>query len=177
VREENDKTDKSDRTDKRVDRSPEELEGLVGTAKDLLRELVEKMGFDAKVEGAVEDGGIRLDVDGPDSALLIGKKGQTLDAIQFLMSRMVSHAAGDRVPLVVDVEGYRARREESLSNMAKKLADEAVALGKVITFDPMTPRERRVIHMALAGRTELETKSQGEGSDRRVQIIPLKPRS
>jgi spoIIIJ-associated protein len=152
------------------------MEALLGSAKDLLRELIEKMGFDATVDGALEEDGIRLDVDGPDSALLIGRKGQTLDAIQFLMSRMVSHAAGDRVPLLVDVEGYRARRDESLTAMAQKLADEAVKLGKVITFDPMTPRERRVIHMALSDRKELETKSQGEGADRRVQIIPLKPR-
>lgn len=105
--------------------------------------------------------------------MLIGKRGSTLFALQFLANRVVNRGPSGRY-VVLDVEGYRERREKGLAAVALKLGEQAVREGKVITFDPMSPRERRVVHLALAKYDGVRTESQGEGDQRRVQIIPTK---
>jgi spoIIIJ-associated protein len=117
---------------------------------------------------------VRIEIVGKDSARVIGKKGQVLQALQFLTHRVVNRPGEDKRPILVDAEGYRSRRDENLASMARKLGKEAVKLGKVITFEPMNPRDRRVVHMALAKFEGVITKSDGEGEDRRVQIIPVR---
>jgi spoIIIJ-associated protein len=141
--------------------------------------LLEKMDMDAEVTLAPDDGEgsadeIRLEIEGPDAGRVIGKRGSVLEAIQYLTTR-VAHKPGEpRKHIAVDAEGYRARHEDQLAEMAQKLARRVAKEGKIITFDPMSARDRRVVHMALKEITEVRTESHGEGPDRRVQIIPVK---
>lgn len=117
---------------------------------------------------------IRLEVVGPDAARVIGKRGQVLGALQFLANRILSRPGEERRFITVDAEGYRSRRDNSLAAMAKRLGKQAVTDGKIITFEPMPPRDRRLVHLALAKFEGVVTRSEGEGEDRRVQIIPVR---
>ena len=117
---------------------------------------------------------INIEIFGRDAGLAIGKKGQVLQALQFLTHRVVNRPTLDKRHVLVDAEGYRSRRDDSLASMAKRLGRQAVHEGKIITFEPMNPRDRRVVHMALAKFEGVITKSDGEGEDRRVQIIPVR---
>jgi len=148
-------------------------------ALGFIQMLIEKMAMDAEVTLAPDDGEgsedeIRLEIEGPDAGRIIGKRGAVLEAIQYLTTR-VAHKPGEpRKHIAVDAEGYRARHEDQLAEMAQKLARRVAKEGKVITFDPMNARDRRVVHMALKEMTDVRTESHGEGPDRRVQIIPVK---
>lgn len=117
---------------------------------------------------------INLEIAGRDAGRIIGKKGQVLQAIQFLVHRVVNRPGIERRHILVDAEGYRSRRDMSLANMARRLGKQAVDEGKIITFEPMNPRDRRVVHLALAKFEGVITKSDGEGEQRRVQIIPVR---
>lgn len=117
---------------------------------------------------------IVVEIVGKDSGRIIGKKGQVLQALQFLAHRVINRPGQDRRHILVDAEGYRSRRDDNLATMARRLGKQAVELGKIITFEPMNPRDRRVVHMALAKFEGVITKSDGEGDDRRVQIIPVR---
>ncbi len=148
-------------------------------ALGFLRMIVDKMQMNAEVNLAPDDGEgsedeVRIEIEGPDAGRIIGKKGATLEAIQYLTTRVVARLGGERKHILVDAEGYRARHEDQLSQMARKLAQRVAREGKVITFDPMSPRDRRVVHMALRDITNVRTESTGEEPDRRVQILPAK---
>jgi spoIIIJ-associated protein len=148
-------------------------------ALDFVSDVVREMELDCRVklrrprEGDAEDE-INVEIIGRDAGLVIGKKGQVLQALQSLTHRVVNRPGLDRRHVVVDAEGYRSRRDDSLANMAKQLGKQAVTQGKIITFEPMNPRDRRVVHLALAKFEGVITKSEGEGDDRRVQIIPVR---
>ena len=148
-------------------------------AIDFIRMLLGKMSMDAEVSIAPDDGEggeneIRLEIEGPDAGRIIGKRGQVLEAIQYLTTRVAHRPGEERKHIAVDAEGYRARHEDQLSQMARKLAQRVMVEGKVITFDPMSARDRRVVHIALKEITGVRTESNGEGPDRRVQIIPVR---
>lgn len=117
---------------------------------------------------------IQLEISGRDAGRVIGKKGQVLAAVQYLTNRIVNRPGLDRRYVTVDAEGYRSRRDNTLASMARRLGKQAVDEGKIITFEPMNPRDRRVIHLALAKFEGVITKSEGEGDERRVQIIPVR---
>ena len=117
---------------------------------------------------------IVIEVYGRDSGRIIGKRGQVLAALQFLTHRAVNRPELERRHVVVDAEGYRLRRESTLASMARRLGQQAVEEGKIITFEPMNPRDRRVVHLALTKFDGVITKSEGEGEERRVQIIPVR---
>ena len=144
-----------------------------------VRTLLSHMKMDAEVTLAPDDGEgsedeIRLEIEGPDAGRVIGKRGAVLEAIQYLTTR-IAHKPGEaRRHVQVDAEGYRARHEDQLAQMAKRLAERVAREGKVITFDPMSARDRRVVHMALKDIQGVRTESNGEGADRRVQIIPVR---
>jgi spoIIIJ-associated protein len=151
------------------------------TARSLqfVRTLLGHMQMDAEVNLAPDDGEggadeIRLEIEGPDAGRVIGKRGQVLEAIQYLTSRVAHRPGENRKHVQVDAEGYRARHEDQLAQMAKRLAQRVAQEGKVITFDPMSARDRRIVHMALKEMPGVRTESNGEGPDRRVQIIPVK---
>jgi spoIIIJ-associated protein len=117
---------------------------------------------------------IRIEISGKDASRLIGKKGQTLAALQFLTNRVVNRPSLPRRHILIDADGYRTRREAALSTMAQRLGQQAVDEGKIITFEPMSAQDRRVVHLALAKFPGVVTKSEGKGATRRVQIIPVR---
>ena len=155
------------------------LDAQTQKALAFVRMLVGKMLMTVEVNLAPDDGEgspdeIRLEIEGPDAGRIIGKKGNVLDAIQYLTARVVVRPGEPRRHIVVDAEGYRARHEDQLSQMARRLAQRVASEGKVITFDPMSARERRIVHMALKDMKGVRTESIGEEPQRRVQIIPEK---
>jgi spoIIIJ-associated protein len=154
-------------------------DGRADKALDFVIDALAAMGMDCTVDLLENEEGeppedIRLEIEGKDAGRIIGKKGQTLAALQFLGNRVVNRPGQKRRHVIIDAEGYRARREESLTTMARRLGRQAVTEGKIITFEPMNPQDRRVVHMALANFEGVVTKSDGEGEARRVQIIPVR---
>lgn len=140
-------------------------------------DVIAKMGMDCDVslqQPDAESTDIHIVVTGPDAGRIIGKKGQVLAALQFIVNRAMNRPGIDRRYVSVDADGYRSRREDSLASMARRLGKQAVSDGQIITFEPMSPRDRRVVHLALAKFEGVVTKSEGEGDDRRVQIIPVR---
>ncbi len=119
-----------------------------------------------------EVGGPIIDLTGEDSGLLIGRRGQTLQALQLLVNLMVRQEYGDGVRVLLDVESYRQRREASLRDMAAKVADRVVQTGRSITLEPMSPADRRIIHVSLADHETVSTQSMGEGEERKVTVLP-----
>ena len=119
-----------------------------------------------------EAGGPIIDLNGDDSGLLIGRRGQTLQALQFLVNLMVRNKLQEDVRVVLDVEGYRQRREASLRDMATKVAGRVVQTGRSITLEPMAAADRRIIHVSLADNPGVTTESVGVGDDRKVTILP-----
>jgi len=117
-------------------------------------------------------GGPVIDIQGEDSGLLIGRRGETMQALQFLVSLMVNRKTDEQVRVMVDVESYRARREKAVHDMAIRVAGKVASTGRSIALEPMSPSERRVVHMALADNPRVSTESIGSGNSRKVTIIP-----
>jgi spoIIIJ-associated protein len=113
-----------------------------------------------------------LDIEGDDLGILIGRRGETLASLQYLLNLMMMRRFGERVSFTVDVEGYRRRRERNLNSMARRLADQVKRSGRPATMEPMPPNERRIIHLALAEDRYVSTASVGEGDERKVTISP-----
>jgi spoIIIJ-associated protein len=147
---------------------------LVGQAQEILENILEKMGETAKVEANRDDDRINLNIESADAGLLIGKQGQTLEALQYLVSKIVSKKSKRKVRLVIDIESYRARHSQALTQMALKYGDKAKKTGKPITLNPMNPHDRRIVHLALQGDTDLKTLSRGEGLYKKVVVYPIK---
>jgi spoIIIJ-associated protein len=165
------------RSEVRVDEST--LDQQTKKALAFVRTLVGKMQMSVEVNVAPNDGEgspdeIRVEIEGHDAGRIIGKKGNVLDAIQYLTARVAVRPGDARRHVIVDAEGYRARHEDQLAQMARRLAMRVAAEGKVVTFDPMSARERRIVHMALRDVKGVRTESMGEEPQRRVQIIPDK---
>ena len=164
--------------------------GLVGTAarirvtvlkesaleaERVLLDLLPRMGIEAEIEHRLdtrEDGPAIIDIKGEDLGILIGWRGETLRALQLLVNTMVRHVLDDADAIVIDVERYRARREDSVREMALRVADRAKRNRERIGLDPMQPFERRVVHTALAEDPDVSTESEGEEPSRRVVITP-----
>lgn len=158
---------------------PFEEDGRADVALDFVIDTLAAMGMDCTVDLLENDPEeppeeIHLEIEGKDAGRIIGKKGQTLAALQFLANRVVNRPGKLRRRVLVDAEGYRERREDALTEMARRLGQQAVDEGKIITFEPMNPQDRRIVHLALAKFDGVVTKSDGEGDDRRVQIIPVR---
>jgi len=158
---------------------PESEDNTLQVARQSLEELLAKMKIKAEVRaswGAPEEPGaapqLLLDVQGNDLGMLIGRKGETLAALQYIVRLIISKQLNQAVSLAVDVEGYRQRREEQLRRMAQRLAEQAVERGRTMTLEPMPANERRIIHLELRDHLAVRTESVGEGDRRKVTIIP-----
>lgn len=144
----------------------------VGRALDAV---VAGMGIGASglVEAGAEDGEIVAVVAGDGASALVGRGGETIDALQYLLAQIASRAeGGSRRRVSLDADGYRARREAALVSLADQAAREAVEHGEEIELDAMTPHDRRIVHMALKDRTEVVTRSEGEEPRRRIIVEP-----
>ena len=137
----------------------------------IMRELFERMGLDVVISTG-QAGEKLINVSGPDSGLVVGKKGQTLDSLHFILNRILHRTTGKRGFIDIDVEGYRSRREKAIKAQARDMAEQARSDGVVLDFDPMSPRERRLVHIALADEPGVRTESRGDGDRRYVQVLP-----
>lgn len=142
-------------------------------AIDFLKEVTEQMGLDLGITAKKGESSLFLEISGSDSGTIIGKRGQTLDAIQYLTSLVVNKESEGYVRVVVDAENYRAKRQKTLEGLAKKLADKAVRTGRNVRLEPMNPYERKVIHASLQHNNKVTTRSEGKDPYRRV-VIELK---
>lgn len=141
----------------------------------VLDAVVEGMGLDARVTVAPGDegGDIEASVDGEGTTALIGRGGETIDSLQYLLGQIASRAEGGaRRRVSLDADGYRDRRRKALEDLADQAAREAVEHGEEIELDAMTPHDRRIVHMALKDRSEVVTRSEGEEPRRRIIVEP-----
>jgi len=153
---------------------------LVQRAEQILRDLMEKMGIDATISSRIgtdlveedEHPPLTLDISGTDLGLLIGRRGETLRAIQFITRQILNKEAGRWVPIVIDVESYLVRRRKTLQQLANRMADRVVFSGRRVVMEPMPAHERRIIHMQLRNHAQVYTQSMGEGERRKVVILP-----
>ncbi len=142
-------------------------------ALTFLRQVTEQMGLDVNLKAEANSDVIYIDIDGKDTGTVIGKRGQTLDSIQYLTSLVVNRESEKYVRVVLDAENYRRKREKTLENLANRLGDKVVRSRRSIRLEPMNPYERKVIHATLQSNPKVTTRSEGEEPYRRV-IIELK---
>ncbi len=154
--------------------SEEEVDKIADTAIEAIQDILKyfNVGEVEIEEYEGDEGELILDITGDDLAVLIGRHGKTLDALQFLISSITTRTVGHRYPIVVDVEGYKGRQRQKLEDIAANAADKAVSQDRSIKLRPMTPYERRIVHIALRDDARVETVSEGEGRARRVVVIP-----
>jgi spoIIIJ-associated protein len=142
---------------------------------EFLKQTLELMGIEATVE--VENSPppydeVVLQVDGDATGVVIGRHGQTVDAIEYIVNRLVAREHPSEGHIVVDAAGYRSRRRQSLTDMAKRLAEKARRERRTVTLNPLSPRDRRVVHIALKNERGISTRSHGVGLHRKLLIIP-----
>jgi spoIIIJ-associated protein len=152
----------------------------VRVAKVVLNELLENMGIHrtqiiVRRSTIAKDGETNpwlLDINGPNLSALIGRRGETLNALQYITRLISSRELQHRANIVVDAAGYKAKRSRLLHDLALRMADQASRSQRTVALEPMPPYERRIIHMALRSRSDVQTKSVGEGNARKVTIVP-----
>lgn len=156
-----------------------DVTGAAKTGQEVLEALLDYLGVEAEVvetkpiQASSTDAqdAVSFDVRGPDLGILIGRKGQTLASLQYMTNLIVNKKSRSQTAVTVDVEGYKARRYESLRNLAIRMGDRVRTSGQTVTLEPMSAAERRIIHMALQDYQDITTQSVGEGESRKVSII------
>lgn len=147
---------------------------------DTLSSIIDYLDIDAELQTSVEEQDddrrpvIKINIEGDDLKFLIGKKSEVLNALQYLLSLMVSHKESQWVPIQLDVQNYRGRREGEIQKMARLIADQVVETGKRQSLEPMGASERRMVHMALRKNDAVYTESVGEEPNRKIFIYPKK---
>lgn len=157
-----------------IEVTEEELDAIADTAIAALQDILKyfNVGEVTIDEYEGDEGELILDITGDDLAILIGRHGRTLDALQFVVSAITVRSMGFRYPVIVDVEGYKSRQHEKLESIARSTANKAASQHRSVKMRPMTPYERRIVHIALRDDDRVDTASEGEGSARHVVVVP-----
>ena len=142
-------------------------------ASEFIHKICKAMGVNADTQMSKDGENWHVNITGPELGILIGRRGDTLDALQYLTNLAVSKNLSERVRVIVDVEGYRQRREDTLIRLAKRLSEKVKRTGIKVVLEPMNPHERRIIHTSLQDETRISTFSEGNDPNRRV-VIALK---
>jgi spoIIIJ-associated protein len=145
-------------------------------ARGILEGILERMNMACPITAEEKEEVIVLNIHGDGGGLLIGKRGQNLDALQYIVNKAVNRSENGRKAIIIDTEAYRQRREESLVTLAAKLGDKVKKTHKPVTVSHMNAHDRRIIHLALQEDTSLVTKSRGEGEYRKIVIMPSRKR-
>ena len=145
---------------------------LVERASQLLQEILAQMGMQTDVSSTVHDSEVVLSFEDVTDGLLIGRKGQTLDALEYLMNRIIARNDDNETHLLLDAAGYRDRRRQNLESLAMRLGERAKRRRRPVTLSPLNPRDRRIIHLVLEDDPLVTTKSLGRGYLRRLSIVP-----
>lgn len=148
--------------------SQEDMNNVV----EFINTVLHSSGLNLKATAEASEDGFRVQVRGEDVALLLGHNAELLDALEYLANRVLTRASGEETRIVFDSGSYRARRERELQLMAEKAAEKVRGSRVPFTFDPMTPNERRIIHLTLVNDSTVKTESDGNGENRRVIIYP-----
>lgn len=155
------------------DGEADEIDGeTLNVVRERIEALLDAMGFDARVDVYDAGGFVAVDVAPDNTALFIGQKGETIDALQYLLNASVNRRTASRTRIVIDAEGYRQRRVEAIQGMAHRTARRALREGRTVELPPMNPAERRVVHLFLQDNPRVTTDSQGTGDARRVLVSP-----
>ncbi len=171
-------TEKADRkppvSEKKNDISDSDKEAVIATVDKFLDDVFKAMEIEVtkNIRFDDEDGSLAINLDGPSMGVLIGKRGQTLDSLQYLTSLVVNKGKGGYIRVKVDTEDYRERRKKTLENLAKNLSYKVKRTRRAVSLEPMNPYERRIIHSALQNDRYVTTHSEGEEPYRRVVITP-----
>lgn len=145
----------------------------ISLCKEVVQDILSKLEITAGINVRATDEMIGIEIDSEEhSKELIGYRGETLSALQTIVSLILSKRIGERVYVIIDVNGYRERREQTLTKLAKRAAEEVMVAGKPMTLDPMQAFERRIVHLVLKSYPQVETESMGEDPDRRIVIRP-----
>ena len=157
-----------------IEVTEEELDAIADTAIAALQDILKyfNVGEVTIDEYEGDEGELILDITSDDLAVLIGRHGRTLDALQFVVSAITVRSMGFRYPVIVDVEGYKSRQREKLESIARSTANKAASQHRSVKMRPMTPYERRIVHIALRDDDRVDTASEGEGSARHVVVVP-----
>lgn len=158
----------------------QEEDEILSIARGTVTDLLEKMHVPAEITATYQESdderrqrpSVLVEINGDDLSILIGRQAETLNALQYITRLIVSKELNRGIDLEVDVQGYRARRHEQLRRLARQMADQAVRTGKRQYLEPMAPDDRRIIHIALRNHAQVTTESQGEGTRRKVTIVP-----
>ena len=149
-------------------------EGAAERGKEMLTEILKHVDLPTVIESELKEDQVYLNIISNGSGLLIGKRGKTLDALQYLVSKILHREVGENVSVIVDTENYRTKRESSLTELAQQLSEKVKKTRRSLTTGPMNAQDRRIIHLALKEDLEVRTKSKGEGNLRRVVIYPVR---
>ena len=141
-------------------------------AEEFLSQVTRLIGLDVSFETEQEEEALKINMVGENQGILIGHRGETLDALQYLCSLRVNKDRDEYIRVTLDTENYRAKREQTLINLANRMAQKAVRSGRRMAMEPMNPYERRIMHSALQGNEQVTTHSEGEEPNRRVVIVP-----
>jgi spoIIIJ-associated protein len=163
-----DETEESDQSN--IPDEPNEGDLLV--AKESLEKILTLIPMETTVQVEKKNGRIALSVEGDSSGLLIGRRGRTLDALQYIVNKIVNKALEKRVQVQIDAENYRQRRRETLAQMALQMGEKAKKTRKPVTTNLLNPHDRRIVHLALKDDKEVDTRSRGDGVLKKVVIIP-----
>ena len=145
---------------------------FLNIAKDALDNILRLIPVETTVNGNYAGGKISLVIEGDTSGLLIGRKGKTLDSLQYIVNKIINKNADKKIKVIIDSENYRQRRIDSLTQMALKIGNKAKKFKKPFSTSPLNPHDRRIVHLALKDVDKLETRSRGEGLHKRVVVIP-----
>lgn len=155
---------------KEYDHNIEDIEKAKDIIEKFLNDWLKKIDESIQYSIKIEDYSINIDIKGESSGLLIGYRGETLNALQTILSTIANRNFNDRIRIVLDIENYRSKREKILEELAEKIARTVLKNGKSITLEPMTAYERKIIHSKLQDNDKIETYSIGEGDNRRIVI-------
>ena len=153
--------------DKKVSFSAAEAKG-----REFLSKIFTEMKLDVEIDVKEKNGYLIFDLKGKNLGILIGRRGDTLDSLQFLLNLVINDKNAPKIKGIIDIENYRKKREETLINLSHKLAAKARKTGQKVVLEPMNPQERRIIHMALQNDRRVNTYSEGEEPYRKVIIVP-----
>lgn len=167
-----DDIDDEDDVDEEDSADDEEYIPYLNIAINALDNILKLIPVETRVKGSCSKGKISLVIEGETSGILIGRKGKTLDALQYIINKIINKDTDKKIKVIIDSENYRQRRIESLTEMAIKIGNKARKYKKPFSTSPLNPHDRRIVHLALKNVEKLETRSRGEGLLKRVVIIP-----
>ena len=160
-----------------ADRHSANVDEQVKEASAILAQILELMNEKSEIRrGEGDRESFELEIKGDGSGILIGRHGQTLDALEYLLNRIVARRIKDAMPILLDTESYRARRRQQLHRMALSIGERAKREHEPMKLDPMPPRDRRIVHLALKDDPLITTRSAGEGFLRTIEVVPVEGR-